>query len=97
MDLNAIVTELDGSPVKDGTKELTVKDVVCRCLLGVSCKEDQKLSNAVLALRVSQGVSELTADEAATIMGAVKGIGSALIVLRVAELVDPAAVNKLKG
>jgi len=102
MNLEVPLKEIDGTEVmetKDGDERVvTVKDMIIRALLApTDVKPDAKLDQGVLSLRVHQGVSELSAEETTTIMKAVKRVYPPLIVLRVAEVIDTVAVNKLKG
>ncbi|MDD5353300.1 MAG: hypothetical protein PHS93_09090 [Candidatus Omnitrophica bacterium] len=89
VNFNQPLKNLDGSPIKDGDKAITLKDVCANALLAVEEKADGKvkLENWTLAQLVYKGGElDLTAEQVVKIKDMVAKSYTTLVVGQVLEI-----------
>lgn len=100
-DFKAPILAIDGSRIPVSTSDQTpltlgkvCEDALIATLQGDSPNEAEKAKRFWLALKIHAGDKELTADEVSLVKKVVGIAYGPLIVGRVIELIDPAAVPK---
>lgn len=99
LDFTQVLKDLDGKPIKNDDKELTLGEAATIALLAPfqdeQAKGDTKAKRFLLAIKVRQAKdAKLTAEEVKEIKDVVAKAFAPLVVGRVWEIIDPASMEK---
>ena len=99
IDFTEVLKDLDGKPIKHESGELTLGEAATIALLAPyqdeQAKGDTKAKRFLLAIKVRQATDvKLTAEEVKEIKDVVAKAFAPLVVGRVWEIIDPAAMEK---
>lgn len=99
---DAKITNFEGEPIKDGEKDVTLATISCSVFISalkgddqLSGEEKEKLFKIGLAASEG-GVSEITADQAATLKKRIGVAYAPLIVGRAYEIIESGGVEAPK-
>lgn len=93
LDFTQEIKDLDGKPIKDAKDvSLTLKAVAINALLtqleGENPSGEEKAKSYALALKINDGVTEVSIDEAARLKAAIGKLYTPLVVGRAFELLE---------
>ena len=94
VNLSLPVLDLEGKPIKDGDKDLTVRTVCCGALLTPDQKNpdqtsEEKVKFFKLALRIADDEEDFSIDDIAILKKQIGKLFPPLVVGRCFEVLDP--------